>query len=106
MACEVKGQFLAFYSLHGPNSSHRFAGKCLYPLGHLPVPQRGFVKIFFIIIFSYVYVSVFRFVYLSAGAHRGQKLDPQELETVVSHLTWLLGSKLGSSGRVEYVINH
>lgn len=76
MACEVKGQLLAFCSLHGPSSNHRLAGKCLYPLGHLLVPQRGFVKIYIFIIFSFVYVSVFRHVYLSAGAHRGQKLDP------------------------------
>lgn len=51
---------------------------------------------------------VSRYVRLSVGAHRGQKswmhLE-QEVQVVVSHLTWALEIKHRSSGGVVHVLN-
>lgn len=47
---------------------------------------------------------------MSSGACGGQKgaLDPlkPELQVVVSHLTWVLSIKLGSSGRAASAPHH
>lgn len=52
-----------------------------------------------------VCVSVCRYVHMSAGVHRDQEraLDPLKLELQVSydHLTWVLGTELGSSERTS-----
>lgn len=47
-------------------------------------------------------VSVWRSVHVSSGAHRGQKKSnsqDMELQVPLSHPTWMLESKRGSSAR-------
>ena len=72
----------------------------------------GFLR--FCFIFNCVCVSVCVCVcvcmYVSSVAYRGQKraLDALELKSpmVVYHLTWMLGTELGSSTRVVSALKH
>lgn len=54
-------------------------------------------------LFLFVYVCVYIDTYTICSAHRGQKRVLQflklELQVVMSQLTWMLGTKLSSSGR-------
>jgi hypothetical protein len=54
-------------------------------------------------------MSAYGDVRMNAHAHEGQKvIDPRELEVqmVVSHLMWVLTTKLGSSGRAVNALNN
>lgn len=64
-----------------------------------------FVNIYFNFNYKYMCVSV----RVSVGTHEDQQRapDPRELEllVVVSHLTWLLGTKFGSYERSASALN-
>lgn len=58
--------------------------------------------------FFNLYLCVMCSKYMGASGDRKRAFDPLELElkTVLSHQTWVLGPKLGSSGRVASALNH
>lgn len=57
-----------------------------------------------------MYLCLYEYVHMSTGVSGVQKRHlihrSGELQEVVSHLTWVLGTELGSSGRAASAFNH
>lgn len=56
----------------------------------------------------YVWESLCRCVCMNAASFRGHRQTQVELETqaIVSHLAWVLGTKLLSSARAVTILHH